>query len=47
MHIVALIGFRTKVPVLIDWVWSYVFFGRGARLITEEGAEARIHAGTE
>lgn len=47
VHITALIGFRSKVLVLIDWVWSYVFFSRGARLITEEGTEASRHRGIE
>ncbi len=36
IHISYLIGFRNRVLVLIDWVWSYVFFDRGARLITGE-----------
>jgi NADH dehydrogenase len=36
IHILYLIGFRNKVLVLIQWIWSYVRFGRGARLITEK-----------
>ncbi|MBX9737621.1 MAG: NAD(P)/FAD-dependent oxidoreductase [Phycisphaerales bacterium] len=40
IHISYLIGFRNRVLVLIDWVWSYVFFERGARLITGERAPA-------
>jgi NADH dehydrogenase len=31
-----LIGFRNKVLVLIQWAWSYVFYKRGAALITGE-----------
>jgi len=34
VHIYYLIGFRTKVFVMIQWINSYVFFKRGARLIT-------------
>jgi NADH dehydrogenase len=34
IHIAFLIGFRNRVIVLIEWAWSYVTFGRGARLIT-------------
>jgi len=35
VHILYLIGFRNKVLVLFQWMWSYLRFGRGARLITE------------
>ncbi len=34
IHIVSLIGFRNRAVVMIQWVWSYVTFQRGARLIT-------------
>ncbi|MFO0830510.1 MAG: NAD(P)/FAD-dependent oxidoreductase [Phycisphaerales bacterium] len=34
LHIAYLISFRAKLLVFVDWVWSYVTFGRGARLIT-------------
>lgn len=34
VHIGFLIGFRNRISVMIDWVWSYITFGRGARLIT-------------
>jgi NADH:ubiquinone reductase (H+-translocating) len=36
VHIFFLIGFRNRVLVLLQWAWSYVTYGRGARLITEE-----------
>ena len=36
IHIFFLIGFRNRVLVLIEWAWSYVTFGRGARIITQE-----------
>ena len=36
IHIFFLIGFRNRVIVLIEWAWSYVTFGRGARIITQE-----------
>jgi NADH dehydrogenase len=35
IHIVYLIGFRNRVLVFIQWVWSYIRYRRGARLITE------------
>ena len=36
VHIFFLIGFRNRVLVLFEWAWSYLTFGRGARLITGE-----------
>ncbi len=36
VHIAYLIGFRNRLLVLIEWAWSYVTYGRGARLITGE-----------
>ena len=35
VHILYLIGFRNRVMVLLQWIWSYLNFGRGARLITQ------------
>ena len=32
-HIYFLIGFRNRVAVAMDWIWSYLTFERGARLI--------------
>ncbi len=36
VHIFFLIGFRNRVLVLIQWAWSYLTFGRGARITQEE-----------
>ncbi|HUS69030.1 MAG TPA: hypothetical protein VMZ28_31050, partial [Kofleriaceae bacterium] len=36
IHILFLIGFRSRVLVMFSWAWSYVTFQRGARLITGE-----------
>jgi NADH dehydrogenase FAD-containing subunit len=33
-HIYFLIGFRNRLTVAIDWLWSYLTYQRGARLIT-------------
>ena len=33
-HIYFLIGFRNRVAVALDWLWSYATYQRGARLIT-------------
>lgn len=34
VHIFFLIGFRNRIAVLFDWVWNYLTFTHGARLIT-------------
>ena len=34
VHVGFLIGFRNRLTVMLDWAWSYLTFGRGARLIT-------------
>ena len=34
VHIFFLIGFRNRVIVLLEWIWAYMTFQRGARLIT-------------
>jgi len=36
VHILYLIGFRNKFFVFCHWMWSYITFGRGARLITNQ-----------
>ena len=33
-HIYFLIGFRNRTAVAVDWLWSYLTYQRGARLIT-------------
>jgi NADH dehydrogenase len=34
LHITVLIGFRNRISVLVSWIYAYVFFKRGSRLIT-------------
>ena len=34
VHIFFLIGFRNRIAVATSWVWTYLTFSRGARLIT-------------
>ena len=38
VHISFLIGFRNRLVVILDWLWSYVTFQSGARLITGPGS---------
>ncbi len=39
VHVVSLVSFRARVFVLLNWVWTYVFFSKGARLITGDSGE--------
>jgi NADH dehydrogenase/putative oxidoreductase len=34
LHVGFLVGLRNRVSVLLDWLWSYLTFGGGTRLIT-------------
>ena len=34
IHLLYLVGYRNRFIVLFNWAWSYVFYKRGARLIT-------------
>jgi NADH dehydrogenase len=34
LHVAFLIGFRNRMVVILQWLWAYVTFQRGARLIT-------------
>ncbi|HLZ84596.1 MAG TPA: NAD(P)/FAD-dependent oxidoreductase [Caulobacteraceae bacterium] len=36
VHILFLIGFRNRIAVMLNWLWAYVTFHQGARLITGE-----------
>lgn len=35
VHLIFLIGFRNRLAVMLNWIWSYLTYQRGARLITE------------
>jgi NADH:ubiquinone reductase (H+-translocating) len=36
VHIFFLIGFRNRFAVFVNWIWAWLTYGRGARLITGE-----------
>lgn len=45
VHVMFLVGFRSRLLVMVEWAWIYVFFDRGARLITgERRGEGEDHA---
>jgi NADH dehydrogenase len=39
LHVTVLIGFRNRISVLLSWIYSYLFFRRGSRLITGLSSE--------
>jgi NADH:ubiquinone reductase (H+-translocating) len=39
LHLTVLIGFRNRIAVLLSWIYSYLFFRRGSRLITGLSSE--------
>ncbi|HWQ31454.1 MAG TPA: NAD(P)/FAD-dependent oxidoreductase [Blastocatellia bacterium] len=41
VHLIFLIGFRNRAAVFFNWMWSYLTYQRGARLITEQPAAAQ------
>jgi NADH:ubiquinone reductase (H+-translocating) len=41
IHIYYLIGFKNRVFVMLDWMWAYFTFKRGARLITDPHGQWR------
>lgn len=36
IHLVPLVGFRNRLVVAVDWLWSYITSDRGVRLITND-----------
>ncbi|HEY5147168.1 MAG TPA: hypothetical protein VII82_10390, partial [Polyangiaceae bacterium] len=38
VHIFYLIGFKNRFVVMFTWAWSYVTYGRGARLVVGQPA---------
>lgn len=45
IHIMPLIGFRNRIIVGLDWLWSYFTNARGARLITADKKETADKSG--
>ena len=44
VHVLFLVGFRNRFAVLAQWVWDYVTFAKGARLITGHiKPQVRLH----
>ena len=47
LHIYFLIGFRSRLIVLINWAWSYFTYERGARIILGQTYERDAHGSEE
>lgn len=42
VHVLFLIGFRNKVVVMSEWIWAYLTFKKGMRLITHRAPDDRM-----
>jgi NADH dehydrogenase len=47
LHIFFLIGFRSRLIVMINWAWAYFTYGRGARIILGIESEKDTHGRQE
>lgn len=45
VHVWLLVGFANRVRVALDWLWSYVTYQRGSRLITNQDAWPKATGG--
>lgn len=45
IHVANLIGFRNRLVVMLDWIWYYFTYQRGARLIIDHGVEQDFDIG--
>jgi NADH:ubiquinone reductase (H+-translocating) len=43
LHLVYLMGFRNRIKVFVDWVWNYITYDRGSRILREADRE-RVEA---
>jgi NADH dehydrogenase len=44
IHLLFLVGFRSKLSVLLQWTYSYFTYRRGARVITGMGGGPPAHS---
>jgi NADH dehydrogenase len=45
VHIFYLIGFKNRIAVMLQWMWSYLFSKRGSRLITDRDWRSTLGPG--
>ena len=41
VHVFSLIGFRNRLAVLFNWIWSYMFFSKRGEADHRQGVEAQ------
>ncbi|WP_309084293.1 NAD(P)/FAD-dependent oxidoreductase [Chelativorans sp.] len=41
IHVYLLVGFQHRLMVSLQWLWRYITFERGARLVTDDSIESR------
>ncbi|WP_454883250.1 NAD(P)/FAD-dependent oxidoreductase [Sphingomonas oryzagri] len=39
VHLMLLVDFRSRLAVYLNWTWAWFTYGRGARLLTQDGLE--------
>ncbi len=44
VHLIALIGLRNRVVVLLNWIWNYFQYDRANRLVTDEMAAGELQS---
>jgi hypothetical protein len=37
IHLMYLVGFRNRLLVFVQWLWNYIIYRRGVRLIVDHG----------
>jgi len=47
VHLFYLVGFKNRVSVLLNWIWQYAVYRRGARLITKPWSKHEMPAKEE
>jgi NADH:ubiquinone reductase (H+-translocating) len=40
VHVAYLVGFRNRLSVMLNWLWAWIFYAKGSRLITGPDAAA-------
>jgi NADH dehydrogenase len=41
VHLMYLVGFRNRLIVFVQWLWNYLTYRRGVRLIVDQGQQSR------
>jgi NADH:ubiquinone reductase (H+-translocating) len=44
LHLAYIVGFRSRIAVLVNWIWSYLTYDRHARIIVAVEPQRRAAA---